>query len=81
MSEKTHQPTEKKLRDAQKKGQVPRSKLFTSAAVTLGGLENRPGLSLLTLKVSACVKSASPSSMLVAQLLMLCAPLIPGAMT
>ena len=38
MSEKTHQPTEKKLRDAQKKGQVPRSKLFTSAAVTLGGL-------------------------------------------
>ena len=38
MSEKTHQPTEKKLRDAQKKGQIPRSKLFTSAAVTLGGL-------------------------------------------
>ncbi|MFT3706664.1 MAG: EscU/YscU/HrcU family type III secretion system export apparatus switch protein [Archangium sp.] len=38
MSEKTHQPTQKKLRDAQKKGQIPRSKLFTSAAVTLGGL-------------------------------------------
>ena len=38
MSEKTHQPTDKKLRDAQKKGQIPRSKLFTSAAVTLGGL-------------------------------------------
>ena len=38
MSEKTHQPTAKKLRDAQKKGQIPRSKLFTSAAVTLGGL-------------------------------------------
>lgn len=38
MSEKTHQPTEKKLRDARQKGQLPRSKLFTSAAVTLGGL-------------------------------------------
>lgn len=38
MSEKTHQPTHKKLQDARKKGQVPRSKLFTSAAVTLGGL-------------------------------------------
>lgn len=38
MSEKTHQPTQKKLEDARKKGQIPRSKLFTSAAVTLGGL-------------------------------------------
>ena len=38
MSEKTHQPTDKKLKDAQQKGQIPRSKLFTSAAVTLGGL-------------------------------------------
>jgi type III secretion protein U len=38
MSEKTHQPTHKKLEDARKKGQIPRSKLFTSAAVTLGGL-------------------------------------------
>lgn len=38
MSEKTQQPTAKKLQDAQKKGQMPRSKLFTSAAVTLGGL-------------------------------------------
>lgn len=38
MSEKTHQPTQKKLQDARKKGQIPRSKLFTSAAVTLGGL-------------------------------------------
>ena len=38
MSEKTHQPTDHKLREARKKGQIPRSKLFTSAAVTLGGL-------------------------------------------
>lgn len=38
MSEKTHQPTQKKLQDARKRGQLPRSKLFTSAAVTLGGL-------------------------------------------
>ncbi|MDP3156292.1 MAG: EscU/YscU/HrcU family type III secretion system export apparatus switch protein [Archangium sp.] len=38
MSEKTQQPTAKKLEDAKKKGQLPRSKLFTSAAVTLGGL-------------------------------------------
>jgi type III secretion protein U len=38
MSEKTQQPTAKKLEDARKKGQIPRSKLFTSAAMTLGGL-------------------------------------------
>ena len=38
MSEKTHQPTAKKLRDAQQKGQVAKSKLFSSAAVTLCGL-------------------------------------------
>lgn len=38
MSEKTHQPTPKKLRDARQKGQLPRSRLLTSAAVTLGGL-------------------------------------------
>ena len=38
MSEKTQQPTAKKLEDARKKGQIPKSKLFTSAAVTLGGL-------------------------------------------
>lgn len=38
MSEKTHQPTPKKLRDAAQKGQIPRSKLFTAAATTLGGL-------------------------------------------
>jgi len=38
MSEKTHQPTAQKLKEAQKKGQIPRSKLFTSAGVTLGGL-------------------------------------------
>ncbi len=38
MSEKTQQPTPKKLQDARKKGQVPRSRLFSSAAVTLGGL-------------------------------------------
>ncbi len=38
MSDKTHQPTAKKLKDAQKKGQIARSKLFASASVTLGGL-------------------------------------------
>ncbi|MEW6435097.1 MAG: EscU/YscU/HrcU family type III secretion system export apparatus switch protein [Myxococcota bacterium] len=38
MSEKTHQPTAQKLREARKKGQIPRSRLFTSASVTLGGL-------------------------------------------
>jgi type III secretion protein U len=38
MSEKTHQPTAHKLREARKKGQIPRSKLFTSASVTLAGL-------------------------------------------
>ncbi|MEW5739547.1 MAG: EscU/YscU/HrcU family type III secretion system export apparatus switch protein [Myxococcota bacterium] len=38
MGEKTHQPTQQKLREARKKGQIPRSKLFTSATVTLSGL-------------------------------------------
>ncbi len=38
MGEKTHQPTPKRLREAREKGQLPRSRLFTSAAVTLGGL-------------------------------------------
>lgn len=38
MSEKTEQPTSKKLRDARKQGQLPRSRLLTSGAVTAGGL-------------------------------------------
>lgn len=38
MSEKTHQPTEQKLRKAREDGNVPRSKLLSAAAVTLGGL-------------------------------------------
>lgn len=38
MSEKTLPPTAKRLREAAEKGQFPRSKLFTSAAVTVGGL-------------------------------------------
>jgi type III secretion protein U len=38
MSEKTHQPTAQKLREARRKGQIPKSKLLSSAAVTLGGL-------------------------------------------
>ncbi len=49
MSEKTQQPTQKKLRDAAKQGQFPRSRLFVSAAVTLGGL----GGALLTIDESA----------------------------
>ncbi len=38
MSEKTEQPTAKKLRDARKQGQLPRSRLLSSAAATAGGL-------------------------------------------
>ena len=38
MSEKTEQPTPKRLEDARKKGQIPRSRLLTSAAVTFGAL-------------------------------------------
>ncbi len=38
MSEKTNEPTPRRLREAAEKGQVARSRLFTSAAVTLGGL-------------------------------------------
>lgn len=38
MSEKTHQPSAKKLRDAQRQGKVPKSHLLTSGAVTVGGL-------------------------------------------
>lgn len=38
MSEKTEQPTPQRLKEARRKGQVPRSRLLTSAAVTLGAL-------------------------------------------
>lgn len=38
MSEKTQQPTEKKLRDARKKGQIARSKLLGASVVVLVGL-------------------------------------------
>lgn len=38
MSEKTEQPTAKKLRNARRQGQFPRSRLLASAAATLGGL-------------------------------------------
>ncbi|MFP2929040.1 flagellar biosynthesis protein FlhB [Pyxidicoccus sp. 3LG] len=36
--EKTEQPTAKRLREARRKGQIPRSRLLTSSAVTVGGL-------------------------------------------
>lgn len=36
--EKTEQPSAKRLREARRKGQLPRSRLLTSSAVTLGGL-------------------------------------------
>ena len=36
--EKTQQPSAKRLREARRKGQIPRSRLLTSSAVTLGGL-------------------------------------------
>ncbi|XXF76495.1 EscU/YscU/HrcU family type III secretion system export apparatus switch protein [Myxococcaceae bacterium GXIMD 01537] len=38
MSEKTEQPTAKRLRDARRKGQIPRSRLLSASTVTLGGL-------------------------------------------
>ncbi len=38
MTEKTHEPSQQKLREARKNGQIPKSKLFTSAGVTLGAL-------------------------------------------
>ena len=38
MSEKSHPPSSKRLRDARRKGQIPRSRLLSSGAVTLGGL-------------------------------------------
>jgi len=38
MSEKTHQPTEQKLRKAREDGNIPKSKMLSAAAVTLGGL-------------------------------------------
>ncbi len=38
MSEKSEQPSAKRLREARRKGQLPRSRLLSSAAVTLGGL-------------------------------------------
>ncbi|MBE2251772.1 MAG: EscU/YscU/HrcU family type III secretion system export apparatus switch protein [Myxococcus sp.] len=38
MSEKTHQPTDQKRRKARQDGNIPRSKLLSSASVTLFGL-------------------------------------------
>ncbi|MBN1206788.1 MAG: EscU/YscU/HrcU family type III secretion system export apparatus switch protein [Myxococcaceae bacterium] len=38
MSEKTEKPSPKRLRDARRKGQIPRSRLLSSSAVTLGGV-------------------------------------------
>ncbi len=38
MSEKTEKPTQQRLREARKKGQIARSRLFTSGMVTVGGL-------------------------------------------
>ncbi len=38
MSEKTEQPSAKKLRDARKQGQFARSRLLSSSAATLGGM-------------------------------------------
>jgi type III secretion protein U len=38
MSEKTEQPSAKRLQDARRKGQLPRSRLLSASAVTLGGL-------------------------------------------
>jgi type III secretion protein U len=38
MSEKTEQPSSKRLREARRKGQLPRSRLLTSSVVTFGGL-------------------------------------------
>ncbi len=37
MSEKTEKPTPRRLREAQKKGQLARSRMFSAAVVTLGG--------------------------------------------
>ncbi|WP_338864314.1 EscU/YscU/HrcU family type III secretion system export apparatus switch protein [Myxococcus stipitatus] len=37
-SEKTEQPSAKRLREARRKGQIPRSRLLSSCVVTLGGL-------------------------------------------
>lgn len=37
MSEKTHQPTDQKLRQAREDGNIPKSKMLSAAAVTLGG--------------------------------------------
>ncbi|RJS25747.1 flagellar biosynthesis protein FlhB [Corallococcus sp. H22C18031201] len=36
--EKTEQPTPRRLREARRKGQVPRSRMLSATAVTLGGL-------------------------------------------
>ena len=38
MSEKTEQPSARRLRDARRKGQIPRSRLLSSSVVMLGGL-------------------------------------------
>jgi type III secretion protein U len=54
MSEKTEKPTAQRLREARKKGQIARSRLFSSAAVTAGGVTGLlAGLSSMAPKLKA----------------------------
>ncbi len=44
MSEKTEQPSAKRLREARRNGQLPRSRLLSSSVVTLGGAAVEPAV-------------------------------------
>lgn len=90
MSEKTEQPSAKRLRDARRKGQFPRSRLLASASATLGGLLGLGfGLplaaarlrvwtaDLMSLNDDAFAPSAAADALLIA--LLLCGPSLAGA--
>ncbi|MBI3183609.1 MAG: EscU/YscU/HrcU family type III secretion system export apparatus switch protein [Myxococcales bacterium] len=89
MSERTEQPTAKRLRDARKKGQLPRSRMLSSSAAAAGGLcglwafapESAARLSRWTVELFARPE-ASPASALAEGtrvLAALAAPALAGA--
>jgi type III secretion protein U len=88
--EKTEKPTAQRLREARKKGQIARSKLFSSAAVTAGGLmglvlglsETAPDLrrwtaQVLSLGATTPARALSQAGTLLALML---APALGGAL-
>lgn len=91
VSEKTEQPSAKRLREARRKGQFPRSRLLASASATLGGLLGlvfalptanarlQSWTTELMLRTDASVSTAAITEGLIVSLL-LCGPPLAGAL-